>query len=209
MFPAIYVRSYTTHIQINNGMLPQVPFCNGPSPSTDKGMDAVCCTNCNALRLYYYDYEGRFVDSDIGIEYMKKLIDMKPKILNGIVVSTCRSMVIHYKPKLSYSEPSLYLKSLWSQCLLMHDLKLVNPNITSENVHQMITCDLDGMPYIIPFDAVRVKTFGDDEGVEFHDDIIEVTDHDAYLESGKWCHLLLYYMVLDRLTGRKNTKRLL
>lgn len=201
-----YVRSHSMKISLNSGFLPKVPMCAGPTPSTSRGMDQVCCANCEILRVFYYDYNGFFIEDKIAIEYVMSLIRTNPKLLTGLSITTCSDTTIHYIPTKSYVERELMKVALKEQCNNMHKARLVNNGITKETVKNYLVCDSNGIPYIMPALLQHRSKFGGDDGVEIVNDILKVVDESAMVKSGKWVHLVLYYDVLDYLMNKPNIK---
>lgn len=206
-----YVRSHTVRLHLNTGILPKIPLCKGPSPSnSEKGMDSVCCANCEIMRVRYYESDGFFIDDKYALTFIIEMINMNSKLLSGLTISTCDCMIVYYSPAKSFCESTIYKPFLLEQCELMRSMRLVDSGITKENVGNYLVCDSNGIPHIMPSQKLKkLSRIGDDEGVEFEDDKISITDEDAMFASGKWAHLFLYYCVLDHITGRHNTPRLL
>lgn len=206
-----YVRSHTVTLNLRPGFLPKVPLCKGPSPSnSEKGMDSVCCANCEILRVRYYESNGFFIENKHALAFVNELIDRNQKLLNGLSISTCDGPVLYYTPAKLFCQSTIFKPYLLRQCVLMKNMCLVDYGITSENVGDHLVCDSNGIPYIMPSHKLKkLQKLGDDEGVEFEDDKIIITDEEAMRESGKWAHLFLYYYVLDYITRTRNTPRLL
>jgi len=206
-----YVRSHTIRLHLNTGILPKVPLCKGPSPSnSEKGMDSVCCANCEIMRVRYYERNGFFIDDKHALAFVVELINTNQKLLSGLSLSMCDGMILYYMPARSFCESTIYKPFLLEQCEMMKSMRLVDSGITNENVGEHLVCDSNGIPYIMPSQKLKkLSKFGDDEGVKFEDDKIIITDEEAMLASGKWAYLFLYYLVLDHITGRRNTPRVL
>jgi len=205
-----YVRSHTEQLPLKLGLLPKVPLCRGPTPSTtEKGMDSVCCANCDIIRVCYYNHQGVSVEGKEALRYVINLINHNQKILSGLTVSVCNETVIHYTPAKHFAEHALFRECLKAQCTSMAEMMLVDYGIIAKNVKNHLICDSDGMPYIIPSPKLtKLSHFGGDEGVEIDDDMVRVVDREKMLKSGKWAHVLLYYIVFDFITGRNSTLRL-
>lgn len=204
-----YVRSNTKRLHLNKGRLPRVPFCKGPQPSNLKGMDTVCCANCNIIRMFYYDYHGMLIDDDIQLFYMTKLIENYKAVLDVISVSSCDTPVIHYIPEKSFLERKFIVNALIEQTELMQKHNMIDLGITSENIDRFLITDISGTPYLMPSPEITiVKKFGGDEGIVINDGVITVTDMILAKQSGKWIGLLNFYTALDFLLNRKNTRRI-
>jgi hypothetical protein len=171
-------------------------------------MDRVCCANCEILRVYYYDFHGCFVEDKDALEYVIRQINSNPKLLTGLTISTCNETVVHYIPSKACANYCLFKTSLKEQCKLMFEMNLVDSGITVGNVQNHLICDSDGMPHIMPSEKLeRYKKIGGDEGVMIKDDVITVTDQEAFVKSGKWVHVMLYYLVYDFLSCKQSTRR--
>lgn len=200
-----YVRSNMIALIPPTGYLPRVSLCSGPSLSTNKGMDAVCCANCNALRVYYHKGLGSFIDHSIACEYLMTLTHHHSSLLNLITISTCSAPIIHYMPNECFAEQELCKKRINDLCTRMRSLNLVDGGLYDTNPSEFMVADRQGLPFIMPTSEMRkLSSYGGDEGVEIDGKELKVTDSNLMLSSGKWAHLVLYWTLINWFTGKKS-----
>lgn len=201
----LYVRSSIIALTPITGYFPKVTMCKGPTPSTNKGLDDICCANCNALRVYYYKQMGKFVESQRAINFLMTVGIHHKLLLDVIRVSVCDQTVVHYFPSSCFSETSVCKERLKELCTIMQSSNLIDEGIEQCNIADHLIADKHGLPFFIPTNSIkRVSSYGDDEGVVIDNGILQVTDSEEMYKSGKWAHMVLYWTLINWINGKKN-----
>lgn len=178
------------------------PLCKSYHTSTERGQDSLACSRCHIIRKLLYDEEATTLESPKELSIFQEILIKFPFIECLIVKcgtnNTSGNVVIPLRKGANNANPDLVESKLKEQFLLRKSRKLVDRRIERwqiyyrQNFHHII----------LPSENTEERDeFGGDEGVEFVNGSMKITNFDKMYKSGKYMYLVNYHQAKKLIYG--------